>query len=43
MMTRNWEKWRPIGLKRTSGKALNPQGINKIIFKLISQVAKIGI
>ena len=40
---RSREKWRPIGLEGASGKALDPQGINKIIFRLINQIAKIRI
>ena len=36
MMIRSREKWRPIGLEGTSGKALDPQGISRIIFRLIS-------
>ena len=40
---RSWEKWRPMGLEGASGKALDPQGINRMIFKLISQMAKVRV
>jgi len=36
MMTKSWEKWRPIGLEGASGKALDPQGIDRTIFGFIS-------
>ena len=39
-MMRSQEKWRPIKPEKTSGKALDPQRINKTIFGLISQIAK---
>jgi len=40
MMIRSQEKWRPIGLEGTSSKALDPQGIDKMIFGLTSQMAR---
>ena len=43
MIIRSWEKWRPIGLEGVSGKALDPQGINRTTFRLISQVARTGV
>ncbi len=43
MMIRSWEKWRPIGLEGASGKALDPQRINRIIFRLISQIIKLRV
>ena len=43
MIIRSQEKWKPIGLEGASGKALDPQGINRMIFGLISQVARIGV
>ena len=36
MIIRSWEKWRPTGPEGASGKALDPQGIDKTIFGLIS-------
>jgi len=42
-MMRSWEKWRPTGLEGASGRALDPQGIDKTTFGLISQVARIGV
>ena len=39
-MTRSQEKWKPIGLEGANSKALDPQGINRTIFKLISQMAR---
>ena len=42
-MMRSWEKWRPIGLEGVSGKALDPQRINRIIFGLINQITRIRI
>ena len=39
-MTRSQEKWRPIGPKGASGKALDPQGINRTTFGLMSQMAR---
>ena len=43
MMIKSQEKWRPIGLEGASGKALDFQRINRIIFRLISQMARIRI
>ena len=43
MMIRSWEKWRPIGLKGANGKALDPQRINRIIFRPINQIARIKV
>ena len=42
-MMRSWEKWRPIGLEGASGKALDPQGINRTTFGLISQITKVRV
>ena len=36
----SWEKERPIGQEGASGKALDPQGNHKTIFRPTSQVAK---
>ena len=43
VMIRSQEKWRPIGLEGASGKALEPQGINRMIFGPISQITKIRV
>ena len=43
MMIRSWEKWRPIGLEGANNKALDPQGIDRITFGLISQVIRTGV
>ena len=43
MMTRSWEKWRPIGLKGANGRALDFQGINRTTFGLMSQMARLRI
>ena len=43
MTIKSREKWRPTGPKGASGKALDPQGINRMIFKLINQVTRIGV
>ena len=43
MTIRSQEKWRPIGPKGASGKALDPQGISKTTFRLTNQMAKIRI
>ena len=42
-MTRSWEKGRPIGLEGASGKALDPQGIGRTVFRLTSQMARIRV
>ncbi len=36
MIIRSWEKWRPIGLEGTNSRALDPQGIDRTIFGLMS-------
>ncbi len=43
MIIKSQEKWRPTGLKGASGKALDPQGINRTIFRFMSQVARTGV
>ena len=43
VITRSREKWRPIGPEGANGKALDPQGINKIIFGPINQMVRIRI
>ena len=43
MMIRSWEKWRPTGLEGVNGKALDPQGINRTIFRLVSQMVRIRV
>ena len=43
MIIRSQEKWRPIGLKGASGKALDPQGISRMIFGPISQIIRIRV
>ena len=40
---RSQEKWRPTRPKKASGKALNPQGINRMIFGFINQMARIRV
>ena len=42
-MTRSREKWMPIGLEGASGKALDPQRINRMTFRLTSQIAGVRI
>ena len=39
-MMRSWEKGRPTRLEGASGKALDPQGIGRMAFRLISQMVK---
>jgi len=36
MIIKSWEKWRPIGLKGTNNKTLDPQGIDKMAFRPVS-------
>jgi len=43
MITRDWEKRRPTGLEGANGKALDPQGISRTTFRLISQMVGIKI
>ncbi len=40
MVIRSQEKWRPIRPKGASGKALDPQGISRMIFRPIGQMAR---
>ena len=40
VITRSWEKWRPIRPKGANSRALNPQGINRTTFRFINQIAR---